>query len=592
MSWTIRSELTGNPDIIRLSASMLDRREGDCREFVAVKARPEVRRRAYERRRYAPYDAFPLGLVMAALDAVEFEEADVDAAVAQALAENRSPVHPGAARWIRHACRTYVETSESLAAELARDGVDLRPERSPRIVQITSPTELRAMTAWGRWYGSPDGHVVEFRRMRTRRPVGAPDGAATVAMAYVAATGGQAVNPRDVYREIPVPVRHESPRAGRVRVVEMGLTDGGAKLLVDLAPEEIKRSYLATVRPVAAGLLAGAGRAPGHDCAECKLRDSCDDLPHLPGLLGLPDRGTHRRTWSMTTARRYQICPAQAQMHELWLPWDDSGNQATRRGLAVHQWLEAAHGRLPARPCSVGDLPPHDAPDLGLAAPLVSRADYREARPYLLRHVEVCPLHGPGLVTDVRPEPKTAVYDPSADVVVLAHPDLLRRVDGRLVYREQKSVAASRGITADNAFDLVPQLALAVCLVADGAFGPGAGLVELEQLSPEQAEVITLDAGDPGVVGAARAVVSRLAAEWHHDTAFAPKPGPWCRICPVSRWCDSADDSGDSPHIVVDGLVIDSRTGEIVKAAPAGGGRASAIVASLTETPEDDIPPF
>lgn len=140
---TLPPELVGNPAVVRLSASMLDRREGDCRDFAAAKARPDVRSQVFERRRFAPWEDFPLGLVMRVLDAVEFDGADVAAAVTQALEDNRDPVHPGAARWIRHACHTYLETADSLAAE----GGGLRPERHPRIVQRSgSPAEMRALT--------------------------------------------------------------------------------------------------------------------------------------------------------------------------------------------------------------------------------------------------------------------------------------------------------------------------------------------------------------------------------------------------------------------------------------------------------------
>ncbi|MEV4189264.1 PD-(D/E)XK nuclease family protein, partial [Streptosporangium canum] len=345
---TLPPELVGNPAIVRLSASMLDRREGDCRDFAAAKARPEVRSQIFERRRFAPWEGFPLGLVMRVLDAVEFDGAEVDAAVTRALEDNRDPVHPGAARWIRHACHTYLETADSLAVE----GGGLRPERHPRIVQRSgSPAEMRALTAWGRWYGSPDGAVVEFRRMRLRRPLGRADGPATLAMAYVAAVGDQAVGgTQDLYRTVPVPVREPGASPRRVRVVEVGLTDGAAAVLVDTAPEQVRHDYLSSVRPVAAGLLDGGHRSPGGDCADCKLRASCGALPRTPGLLGLPDRGTHRRTWSITTARQYQICPAQAHLRDLRLPAEEAESTAVRRGLVVHQWLEAAHGRAPGRP--------------------------------------------------------------------------------------------------------------------------------------------------------------------------------------------------------------------------------------------------
>ncbi|MEV0423366.1 PD-(D/E)XK nuclease family protein [Streptosporangium canum] len=586
---TLPSELVGNPAIVRLSASMLDRREGDCRDFAAAKARPEVRSQIFERRRFAPWEGFPLGLVMRVLDAVEFDGADVDAAVTRALADNRDPVHPGAARWIRHACHTYLETADSLAVE----GGGLRPERHPRIVQRSgSPAEMRALTAWGRWYGSPDGAVVEFRRMRLRRPLGRADGPATLAMAYVAAVGDQAVGgTQDLYRTVPVPVREPGASPRRVRVVEVGLTDGAAAVLVDTAPQQVRHDYLSSVRPVAAGLLDGGHRSPGGDCADCKLRASCGALPRTPGLLGLPDRGTHRRTWSITTARQYQICPAQAHMRDLRLPAEEAESTAVRRGLVVHQWLEAAHGRPGARPCAPEDLPDPETGDLTWDGPPMSRDEYRRARPYLLQHLRVCPLLG-GEVTHVVPEPKVAAYDPDADVLVVANPDLLRRVEGRLVYREQKTSAAQRGITAENALEMVPQLALAVCLIADGAFGDTSGSVELEQLTPVSGEVVAFDAADPVVVAAARAVVSGRTRAWHRDIAFRATPGPWCRVCPVTRWCPDASRSGDDAPLVLDGLVIDPATGEILESSGRPSSHAEAVAEAISAPEIDDEPPF
>ncbi|WP_406314208.1 PD-(D/E)XK nuclease family protein [Streptosporangium sp. NBC_01639] len=586
---TLRSELVGNPDIVRLSASMLDRRESDCGDFAAAKARPDVRPQVFERRRFAPWESFPLGLVMQVLDAVEFDGADVDEAVGQAVEGNRDPVHPGAARWILHACRTYLETAESLAAE----GGDLRPERHPRIVQRSgSPAEMRALTAWGRWYGSPDGTVVEFRRLRLRRPLGRAADPATLAMAYVAAAGDRAVGgTQDLYRSVPVPVREPAADPARVRVVEVGLTDGAAAVLVDTAPEDVRRAYLASARPVATGLLAGGHRSPGGDCADCKLRASCGTLPRTPGLLGLPDRGTHRRTWSITTARQYQICPAQAHMRDLRLPADDSESAAVRRGLVVHRWLEITHGRPGAGPCTPEGLPDPETGDLAWAGPAVSRDDYRQAWPYLLQHLRVCPLAGGG-VTHVTPEPRVAAYDSDADVLVVANPDLIRRVNGRLVYREQKTSAVHRGITAENALDLVPQLALAVCLIADGAFGDTGGLVELEQLTPASGDVVTFNAGDPEVLATARAVVSDRARAWHRDVAFRPTPGPWCRVCPMTRWCPDAADTGDGATLVLDGLVIDPSTGEILRASGRVGSRAEAVAEAIAVPSPEDEPAF
>ncbi|WP_326636393.1 PD-(D/E)XK nuclease family protein [Streptosporangium sp. NBC_01755] len=588
MSQSPSTEFTGNFEVVRLSASLLDHREGDCGDFAAVKARPQLWSRVSEKRRYAPWETFPLGLVMDVLDAVEFEAAQVDEALTRTLANTRSTVHPGVASWVWHACHTYLEVSESLAATLASEGVELHPERNPRIVQGgRSAAEMRSLTVWGRWYGSPDGTTVEFRRMRLRRPLGSADRPSTQAMAYVAAVGRQVEDPSELYRAIPVPVR-PVPVPERVRVVEIGLTTGTDEVLLDTTDlEEIRGAYASNVRPATARLLAGGDRIPGQHCAECKARASCGDLAHAPGLLGLDDRGTHRRTWSITTSRYYQVCPAQAHLRELRLPGDWETSPAAERGQHVHAWLETAHTR--GRPCTLADLPESGADDCGLADALMEREEYHRARPYLLRHLEVCPLNGPGEASEVRPEPKVAAYDARADVVVLAHPDLLRRVDGRLVYREQKTSAVPRGITTENALEMVPQLALAVCLITAGVFEDTDGLVELEQLTPASAEVLTFDAADPAIVSAARAVVLDRIRPWHRDVAFRATPGSWCRFCPVARWCPDA--SRSTAH-VVDGLAFDPLTGEILASPGRLDGRVEAIAATLADPDPDDEPPY
>jgi hypothetical protein len=541
------SAFAGNPHLIRLSASLLDRGEDACPDYAAVKARPDLRPRVSEQRRYPPWADFPLGLVMTVLDAVEHDGVNLNEAIATTVANGRARVHPGVARWIGHAAESYLDVSDALTEGLADEGVILRPARVPRVVQGgRSPAELRVLTAWGRWYESVDGAVVEFRRLRMGRPRGTADQPSTLAMAFIAGLGEPVADPRDVYRAFPVPTQKDLPRPSRVRVVEVGLTSGTEHVLLDTGPGEIRRTYQNKVRPVAQKILAGGGGIPGRDCTTCRTRPSCDALPTAPGLLGLRHRGTHRRIWSVTTSRRYEVCPAQAHLQELWIPGESDSSPAAARGRAVHRWLAAAHAR--GRACTAADLPEATAEDCGLADAVLDRADYHEARPYLLGHLDVCPLNAPEGVTEIRCEPTIAAYDSVADVIVIAEPDLLRRVHGRLVYREVKTSAAPRGLTRENALSAVPQLALAVCLIAAGVFGSRDGLVELEELHPSAAEpLLVFDAADPSVIAAARAVAYERVARWHTDIRFAANPGWWCRYCPVSRWCPDAatDGSGE-----------------------------------------------
>jgi hypothetical protein len=203
-------------------------------------------------------------------------------------------------------------------------------------------------------------------------------------------------------------------------------------------------------------------------------------------------------------------------MWELRLPGHrDGDNPAVRRGIVIHEWLRMAHSRPSANPCVLSDLPEPGSSDIGLAGELMTSEEYREARPFLLGHLEVCPLQGP--VTGIRAEPTVAAYDPVADVIVVAEPDLIRRVNGRLVYREQKTSARPFEPHGTDALRQIPQLALAVCLIAAGVFedvspndvkpsSPVSGVVELEVVTPTDAEVFRFDVADPDVLAVARRV--------------------------------------------------------------------------------------
>lgn len=589
-SWTPPAGLRGEAQVIRLSASALDRDGRRCPAHIALKARPLLRPRVYEKPRYAPWETFPLGLVQAALDLVEYQDTAVEDAVVSVVSGSRSTVHAGVAVWVRHACDAYLQAAESIADDLEVQDVALVPERLPRVVQYESAAERRMLTAWGRWYASPGGDVREFRRLRMGR-AGDRDAPSNDALAFVVAAGQRAEG--NVYRDLPVSVVPDECEPSRVRVVEVVLASGvPPRVVVDASPADIRRAYRDRTRHLVTDIVFTDVRKPGSDCVGCKARSSCDALPHAPGLLGIEGGGTHRRTWSVTTGRQYLICPAQAHLRELHLPaaaWSDGS--AARRGRAVHQWLEAAHARHPARACVLSDLPDADADDLGLAAQIMTPEEYRDARPYLASHLAVCPMAG--AVGDVVTEPTVAAYDPAAEVVVVAYPDLIREVDGRVVYREQKTTRmAAPGGEADEVFTRVPQLALAVRLIEHGVLGgDGTGTVELETMTPGAAEVLSFDVANPAVREAAARVIRRMTAGWHTDTVFRPDPGPWCGTCPVGQWCPDRAPSDPKAPIVVDGVRIDPRTGEVLSASGRVSDRAEAVSDDIADPDADDDPP-
>ncbi|RSN57991.1 PD-(D/E)XK nuclease family protein [Actinomadura sp. WAC 06369] len=586
-NWTPHEELSGDPGVIRLSASLLDRDDRHCRDFAALKSRPRVWPRRRGARRYAPWETFPLGLVMDALNLTEFGDVPAEDAIDKALGRARSAVHPGVAVWVRHAFDAYLRAAEWIADDLEAEGVAVRPEPLPRVVQAESAAELRVLTAWGRWYGSADGAVREFRRLRVGRP-GERDAPSNDALAFVAAAGLRAES--DVYRDLPVEVLPDEVAPQRVRLVEVVLTgDAPPRVLVDAPPAEVRRVYRERTRPIVTDIAFGVGTRPGSDCVDCKVLPTCGAVPDVPGLLGLEGRGTHRRTWSVTTGRQYLVCPAQAHLRELHIPAAQrSDGTAARRGRAVHRWLELAHGRAGAPACTRGDLP-DPAGGLGIAAGVLTPEEYADAHPYLAAHVEVCPLREPS--ADVRPEPAVAAHDTEADVVVIAHPDLIRTTGGTVVYREQKTTqGAPPAGDARTVFTLVPQLALAVLLMKHGVLGgDGGGIVELETMTPSGAEVLRFDVWDPDVREAAREVITSMTARWHADASFRALPGPWCGGCPVADWCPDRAPNDPGAPIVVDGVRIDPLTGEVL--GDAVTGRAAAVADGVTD-PTEEPPPF
>jgi hypothetical protein len=153
-------------------------------------------------------------------------------------------------------------------------------------------------------------------------------------------------------------------------------------------------------------------------------------------------------------------------------------------------------------------------------------------------HALVCPLRNGPDDAEVHPERPIVVYDPDADVVVIAKTDLLYRVADRWTLRETKTVKAP---SKEDLLVEYPQLALAV-LLADAGVLPGGGPcgVELERLTGSGPVVTELEVAAPDVVAQARRVLLKYVSEWHTDTRYPTKAGNACEDCPFTRWCPDA----------------------------------------------------
>jgi len=147
-----------------------------------------------------------------------------------------------------------------------------------------------------------------------------------------------------------VPVR-------RVRVVEVGCTDGSYRELFDGTPEQAGELYEASGKARLRAAVDGGGYRPGGACVDCKLVASCPALPRRSGLLGIADASKPRRTWSVTDGRYYRACPARDAMWRLHLPrrLDLALSPETVRGYAVHAFLADLHRREPAAACVLSD---------------------------------------------------------------------------------------------------------------------------------------------------------------------------------------------------------------------------------------------
>ncbi|WP_380177013.1 PD-(D/E)XK nuclease family protein (plasmid) [Kineococcus sp. DHX-1] len=422
--------------------------------------------------------------------------------------------------------RPYIETAvENVLDVHASIEAELGPLRLLATNPVVGPP-TRQLTVWGPLYTTDEG-VREVRRVRVGSAHDIPsaaDLAWTATAAYLAAKF------------------KGSPAAHRVRVVEVGAGNGSRAVVFDDTPDAAVALFAAGAQDRARTLVEQDHVVSCRSCGDCKATGVCDAPVQVRGMLGQEEPGVASRSISPTALEKYDRCPAQwlldAEMH---LPKEQGMGKAITRGNAVHRWLETAHGR--GKACCNEDLPnPADGHGLGLADGVLTPEDYVAAHPYLLGHVDVCPFRG-NEATLISVEETIYGWDASAQVVPVAKPDLLYRLDDRIVIRETKSMQ-SLPINGDDAYSRHLQVPFMLALLDAGLVdfhGASAGTVELEVLSSHGPEVWAWSTDGLDEMVGARADVRRVVDDWHTDTTFAAVPGPYCVWCPVRKWCPDRD---------------------------------------------------
>lgn len=612
---------------VRVTASLLGRvGPRACPEFLAAKAHPEVypRPERFVPRRYHRFETFALGLVVAAVREVDSgrlpagagEAWSAVAVRAVAAAETggaaRGEVHPAARRWATYAVETYLEASESLAQQHAAAGGSPLQLDQARALGHAQDGAVREVTVWGLGYASEDGRTRELRTLRLRSPSSArPRTTQEIATyAMVTANGRRVLEGAGRWSD-PFDVAAPDPAPDLVRVVDVGLGDGSTVVLWEGTPHQAQTSYAGVARPLVPAVTDGGQPVPQRSCAECKVRPVCTELPTRPGLLGLPDQGTHPRVLAPSKLWTYQVCPAKYLLTtDLRLPAGPREQTASMvRGTRVHRWLEQAHLRGFA--CSAGDLPDDaggvtdEATRLAAAADL-AEADVREVVPWLAQHVTVCPFTTLPDVAASVPERDVVVDDTDADVLVVTRPDLLLATGDGPVWRETKTLAVMPTLGDLELLPAYPQAAVGVCALADravtdptvvAASGPGPGSVELELLTATGARLARYDAADEATVLVARRSLAEATYGWHQDDEFPTRPGTACAFCEVAQWCPDANADPVGPTVELDGLTFDTTTGELLgspveASSPRAVGVAASVLGAPAEPGDDEDIPF
>lgn len=542
--WQVPDGLVGDARLLRVHATAAREGDLDCPAKVAIKARPALQLRTRPPPKPATFEDFTLGPVMEILDLVEHGQFTAEGALRQRQHDDRAkPVNSGHWRWIEHAVATYLELTDRLALVPTTAGgagvALLAPATEEWVYQWKgSDRSVYEVCAWGRRYADGSGLVRELRLPVFDTVEGRSRDIGEVAVAAMVLANCSAAK-RSKWGE-PFSLRPSVP-VRQVRVIEVGCTDGSHRVLFDGTPQQADELYAASGKHRLRAAVDGGAFRPGGGCVDCRLLSTCPALPRRAGLLGIDDASRPRRTWSVTNGRYYAACPARDAMWRLHLPrrLDVALTAETVRGYAVHEFLGGLHQRLPAAPCVLSD-PPVNLERWSAGRWTVEGEQARMGAEMIAQHVSVCALQHTDADCAVQVEPRLVVHDESADVVIIATPDVLYRDGGSWVWRETKTRGWRGPVGSADLLRRYPQVALGVVLLSEGVVGDGGvgWRVELERLTPDAPDISLFG---PEHVEEARAVVHDLAVGWHGDLRLEARPDEReCGRCDYSGWCPAA----------------------------------------------------
>jgi hypothetical protein len=434
-------------------------------------------------------------------------------------------LHAGDRLYIARAVENYLNCHDISESELGT--LRLRVCDPTVLPDVNVPTNQ--LTVWAPMYDSEYG-VREVRKLRfgKARPVAKDVENWAITAAHVAGL----FRPRG--------------HLERIRVVEIGLSDGSMEILFNESPSRAESLYSTKVFPIVSKVVTSSRPTPGNSCGQCKIAGCCASLEKLDGFLGQHRKGHETRSVSARDLEVYEKCPAQWYLSTNNLPSEPSAAHSSERGKIVHEWLARAH--MSSQKCDPSDL---DAIDKNFP-PGLSEEDYLEARDYIAQHADACPI-GEGARV-IGSEISVYGFDAQADVVVVSKPDLLYvDTDDTFVIRETKTTKLSLPEDAQEAFDRFFAVPWLLNLIGSGYRGPYKGekaRLELEVLASRDSRVFSWDLSDARLLRMARAEVRVRAKKWHRDTTWNSTPGEHCRWCPVRGWCpDAAADVADDDHL-------------------------------------------